>query len=359
MRTHYTISFAAVAAGVLCLLLVPVSLLAAPRVHSSAEVLEHFCYWKDGRLLFASPTTGQEWVLVTSVDDPSISNRGDGTFHPILRSQVVDALSGLSFSVQELNFDVYLLPYPRLAELKSSAGQGAIYLSPGTRETAEVTVHALVAHEVGHQIHRAFLPDTDVPGWEAYARLRGFRDDPRFSSSADHAFRPREVFAEDFRALFGSESARSGATLENPELVWPSAVAGLAEFMRRLPERVAVSSPLAAYPNPFFSNVRVEIDLGSIDSGTPSVGAVMSGDGLYTMAAPASLKRFSVGIHDARGRLVKRVPVEIDASGRGSIRWDGRNRQETTVSRGIYFARLLDSRGEFAQAAPLKLVYTR
>ena len=173
---------------------------------------------------------------------------------------------------------------------------------------------------------------------------------------------PKSRFLEqalDFRALFGSESARSGATLENPELVWPSAVAGLAEFMRRLPERVAVSSPLAAYPNPFFSNVRVEIDLGSIDSGTPSVGAVMSGDGLYTMAAPASLKRFSVGIHDARGRLVKRVPVEIDASGRGFIRWDGRDRQETTVSRGIYFARLLDSRGEFAPAAALKLVYTR
>ena len=331
MRTHYTISFAAVAAGALCLLLVPASLLAAPRVHSSAEVLEHFCYWKDGRLIFASPTTGREWELVTSVDDPSISNRGDGTFHPILRSQVVDALSGLSFSIQELSFDIYLLPFPRSTQLKSSAGNGAIYLSPGTLELAEVTVHALVAHEVGHQIHREYLPEADVAGWETYARLRGFDDDPRFSTDADHAFRPREVFAEDFRALFGSEPARSGSSLENPELVWPSTVAGLAEFMRRLPERVAISSPLAAFPNPFYSNIRVDIDLGSIDSGTPSVGAVLSGDGLYTMAASASQKRFSVGIHDARGRLVKRVPVAVDASGQGSIRWDGRDHRQSTT----------------------------
>jgi hypothetical protein len=321
--------------------------------------LERYCFWSDGRLFFSS-SSGQRWELITRIDDPEISNRGDGRFHPLPQGEVEAALSQIHYPLSRINTDIFILPYPRRGNLKSSSTPGAIYLSPGTRDFATQTVHALVSHEMGHQVHGVFLPDEDVAGWEEYARLRGFYGDSRFSPRASHAYRPHEVFAEDFRALFGSGLARQGETLENPEMMWPTAVAGLAEYMRRLPERDVDSSPLAAYPNPFRSRVRVEVDLGKAGIGTPSPVAVLSGDQTGSLSGSASLRNlYWVSIYDIRGRLIRSAPLRLDASGKALFEWDGRDSKSHRMPRGTFFARLSQGGASGSPIAVLKLVLTR
>jgi hypothetical protein len=359
MRLRSGISMAAVLAGVSWLLLTPAFLSAAPRVHSSTEVLEHYCSWHDGRLFFTA-STGQRWELITSTSDPEISNPGDGRFHPLPRSEVVAALYAIQFPLTRINVDVYILPYPRRGHLESAAGHGAIYLSPGTREFAVSSIHALVAHEIGHQVHRVFLPDNDREGWETYARLRGFFGNPRYTSDAPHAYRPHEVFAEDFRALFGSDLARNGQSLENPELSWPTGVAGLADFMTRLPKSGGETAAMAAYPNPFYSRVLVEVDLAKAGIGTPLPAVVLSGDNAGALSGSASLPNlWRVSIYDARGRLLRTVPLRLDASGKASFEWDGRDSRSNRVPRGAFFARLMYGRGGAQPVAVVKLVLTR
>lgn len=350
---------AAVLAGVSWLLLSPASSSAAPRVHSSTEVLEQFCSWSDGRLYFTA-TTGERWELIVSTSDPDVFNPGDGRFHPLPRSEVVAALNAISFPLTKINVDIYILPYPRRGQLTSAAGHGAIYLSPGTRDFAVPSIHAMVAHEMGHQVHRVYLPDDDTDGWETYARLRGFFGNPRFASDAAHAYRPHEVFAEDFRALFGSDLARDGQTLENPELAWPAGVAGLADFMTGLPQQGDETAAMAAYPNPFYSQVWVEVDLAKAGIGTPSPAAVLSGDYAGALNGSASLPgSWRVSIYDARGRLVRTVPLRLDASGKASFQWDGRDSMSNRVPRGAFFARLMHGNNGAKPVAVAKLILTR
>jgi hypothetical protein len=352
-------SMAVVLAGAFWLLLTPVLVFAAPRVHSSTVVTERFCSWSDGRLFFQA-ANGERWELITSVDEPEITNHGDGRFHPLDESVVAAAISGISYPISKIDVDVYILPYPRRGSLKSSAGNGAIYLSPGTREYSDQTAHALVAHELGHQVHRVYLPDGDGAGWDTYARLRGFHGDPRYSSDAAHAYRPREVFAEDFRALFGSDLARQGQSLENPDLVWPSMVTGLADYLQQLSARYLDSSLLAAYPNPFRTRVRVEVDLGRAGLGTPSPVIVLSGDQAGALSGSASLSNlWWVSIFDARGRLTKTVPLSLDASGKAFFEWDGNDSRGRRVPRGVFFARLSQGRSDNQPVAVQKLILTR
>lgn len=196
----------------------PAVVCAAPILHGPDEVLESFCSWSDGRLYFAPPTGGR-WELVTSTADPEVRNPGDGSFHAMPLATVRDALAGLDYPVDGLALRMYVLPYPRRGQFPSAAGDGVVYLSPATRPYAAAVVHGVVAHEMGHVVHRAYLRDQDQAGWEQYATLRGFDGDARYSETAAHAFRPREVFAEDFRVLFGSDLARTSGSLENAESI--------------------------------------------------------------------------------------------------------------------------------------------
>jgi len=89
----------------------------------------------------------------------------------------------------------------------------------------------IVAHEVGHAFHNAFLPDDeDSDDWKIYRQLRGIEDSGKFNASTRHAYRPKEIFAEDFRVLFGSDDARFGGYVENSELLSPELFPDLSEF---------------------------------------------------------------------------------------------------------------------------------
>lgn len=171
--------------------------------------------------------------VVTDIGDPSIVNKGDGRFHPFPRLLVVQALAALEHRSLTMSVTIYLLPYPRRGGLTSATVGTELFLSPHVLPIQPETAHYIVAHEMGHAFHNWFLPGDSVQ-WERYCRLRGITDESKFNASANHAYRPKEIFAEDFRVLFGGAAARFGGIVENAELRNPEQVAGLAPFMSQI-----------------------------------------------------------------------------------------------------------------------------
>ena len=291
---------------------------AGVRIVGPDEVLKRYCRAEGGQLWLAVPGVAPQ-ELVTRVDDPVIANRGDGSFHPVDPKFVADALGGIDFPVDQVDAVVYVLPYPRRAGLESAAGPGAILLAPGVRAVDEAQVHATVAHEFGHVVQYQFAT-VGSRAWAAYLQLRGL---PARGESTSHADNPREVFAEDFRALHGSPLARANGTTENAFMAAPQTIEGLAEFLLDLPDRarrVATEGrSVAVYPNPFRVTTTIQF--------TPRAGAA------YSTAAPARLIR----IADVRGRIVRHESVPALGDGSASWRWDGNDDHGARLAPGAYF----------------------
>jgi hypothetical protein len=237
---------------------VPASALALPsapgiQVITPDEVLQNYTSrLPTGELVFRE-SSGALVRFIVSTEDSEILNRGDGAFHPADQAAVVQSLQDLpSRFLQPLQVEIYLLPYPRSGRLSSSADSRAIYLSPGVRDYDGDQVAFLVTHEIGHIFHRHFMPDTLAGLWSEWAALRAVDDASAFNEEAAHAFRPHEIFAEDFRVLFGGMAARASGVIENPELPSPETVPGLRDFYERLAGgRIApVVASIDIFPNP-------------------------------------------------------------------------------------------------------------
>ncbi len=227
----------------------------APRITliPAEEVLSsHTESLPTGELAFRE-VGGARVRLITSTEDPEILNPGDGSFHPADLAVVLRALEEIPREfLDPLDVQIFVLPYPRSGRLSSSADGRAIYLSPGVRAYEPWQVAFLVTHEIGHCVHRHFLPESAVDGWNSWAALRGVADSSRFHAQAVHADRPHEIFAEDFRVLFGGAEARGDGTIENPDIALPTSVAGLIAFYQALAGIETLEMPLAVRlgPNP-------------------------------------------------------------------------------------------------------------
>jgi len=287
-------------------------------IHGPAETFKRYCLEQDGRLWLTLPG-GARYELVTSTSDPAIANPGDGSFHPFEETQVRAALAAVRYPVASVNADVFLLPFPRRDGLESAAGPGLILLSPGVRPLSVQQQHAEFIHELGHVVQYSRIPDADTDGWSHYRELRGISDATVYNASAPHADRPHEIFAEDFRALFGGDLANYSGTIENAQLPAPATVAGLSDFMRDLAGATAAwaGTALACYPNP-------SIDAVSFARGT---GAAVALD-----------------VYDVAGR---RLATLQPTAGIGvtTWRWDGRDLTGAPVGPGVFFARARDGHG--------------
>lgn len=231
-------------------------------VHDSETVLRERCVTdEDGRLWFVLPG-GNRYELITSTDDPEITNPGDGSFHVFDAVVVRDALAQVSFPLDRVDADIYLLPYPRRGHLDSAAGIEIILLSPGVRPLSREHQHAEVAHEIGHVVQYAHLPDVDTARWTVYRGLRGIQDLGVYFQGARHQDRPHEIFAEDFRVLFGGADAAGSGAVENSTLVPPAQVPGLRDFMLGLAGGSGVVR-LAASPNPARGTIRLSQPSGA------------------------------------------------------------------------------------------------
>ena len=280
------------------------------KIHDATETLHDYCSRDtEGRLWLALPS-GARFELVTSTSDPAIFNPGDGVFHPYDGAEVRAALASLDFPLARIRADVFLLPFPRRSGPESAAGAGLILLSPGVRPLSREQQHAEFIHELGHVVHRALMPDSSATTWGDYRSLRGITDAHVFAAAAAHANRPHEIFAEDFRALFGGALANYSGSIENASITRPSDVAGLKSFMLTL------------------AGPHVEVSLGAQPN--PSRGGVQ-------FARPGSVT-VMMDVFDAQGRrVVALAPLAVG----GAVRWnwDGRNSNGLAMGAGVFYAR--------------------
>jgi hypothetical protein len=265
----------------------------------------------DGRLI----------PVVTDIADPSIYNKGDGRFHPFT-SQLVDrALASISHPHMPLNARIYLLPYPRRGVLASSTSGNEIFLSPHVREIDPSVAAYIIAHELGHAFHNAFMSSASSQ-WREYRSLRGIANEASFNEGAAHAYRPHEIFAEDFRVLFGGSEAYFDGHVENTEIAEPETVPGLRDFYVRAAEALMRDARIAATssPNPF--NPETEIRIAMPDAGAMNGGA-----------------RVSVRVYAVTGALVRDL-YDGSVTGDLAVRWDGKDDAGNPVATATYYAQI-------------------
>jgi hypothetical protein len=288
-------------------------------VHDAGETLRSHCRTDaEGRLWLEIPG-GARFELITSTADPDIANPGDGAFHPFDAVEVDAALAQVDFDLDGVRADVFMLPYPRRHGLDSAAGPGVILLSPGVRAVSREQQHAEVTHELGHVVQYALMPDDDVARWNVYRSIRGISDAATFSAASVHANRPHEIFAEDFRVLFGGPTANYSGTIENAALADPRAVPGLRSFILGF-ARPVTAGRLEASPNPARGALRFR-----------RAGAT---------EAP-------LDVFDAQGRRVATLAALPGAAG---TEWSWTGADVSRVAAGhVLYARVRDGAGDTAR----------
>jgi hypothetical protein len=292
-------------------------------VHGPEDVLRESTE-RLGDQLFLVVESGLRYELITDIADPQVANRGDGRFHAMSMQDVTDALAAIRLDGTPLQVRIYILPYPRRQILDSSARDGMIFLSPGVRTVSDLATHFTVAHEVGHLYQYRWLPDGDSRAWQRYRRVRGIEDERRYQAAAQHADRPHEIFAEDFRYLFGGEQANYSGSIENAALRLPDEVTGLEAFLGdlshgALPPVVSLGSA----PNPFNPSTLVRVQF----------------------ASDTAPDRTRVRIVDVQGRAVRSLFDGVPAGRSMQLLWDGRDAGGSPASSGVYFA-CLDYQGQ-------------
>ena len=259
-------------------------------------------------------------TLITDINDPLVTNKGDGRFHPFDTDLVIECLDRIAYPGLDVDVDVFILPYPRVDMISSSASGRMIFLSPQVLEVTEEGCAYIVAHELGHVFQYRHLPDPYDGRWDDFRRIRGIEDEIKFSSTARHAYRPREIFAEDFRVLFGGPAAFFGGRVENTELASPVAVAGLEEFFLGLPAAQAILPVIVSfdnYPNPFNPQTELRVRLG---------------DDFLARGEPVTVR-----VYDVTGALVRDLFAGRPSGPELRVTWDGRDEKGRQVASSTYF----------------------
>jgi hypothetical protein len=281
-------------------------------IHDADETLHRYCSRDaQGRLWLALPG-GARYELVTSTTDPAIANPGDGTFHAFDVAEVRAALAEVSYPLDQIRADVFILPFPRRRGLDSAAGPQVILLAPGVRPLSRAQQHAEFAHELGHVVQYALMPDPDGTAWAGYRRLRGIENESVYSAASPHADRPHEIFAEDFRVLFGGPQANASGSIENSSIRPPAEIAGLDGFMRGLDSPSSPTVPFVTSPNP--------------------------ARGRLTFSVPGASSE-PLDLFDAAGRRLISLAPSTGVN-RVDWTWDGRDANGSRVPRGVLFARV-------------------
>ncbi len=287
----------------------------------------------EGRLIFKLPN-GDCYLFIEDTSDPAIINKGDGSFHPMKVDEVLRALDMIDVRGRrvECEITVYILPYPRYGYLRSTASGNTIFLSPGVYEASTYFVAFTVTHEFGHVFQHTYLPVSGADRWETYLRLRGICDNPMYTDASIHCSRPREIFAEDFRYLFGGEEACYTHSIENPDLPPPDEVEGLEAFIVSVLSPVVASMPehgapsrqtilsAANFPNPFNPSTTIEVTLNE--------------------TAEAAPRDVDISIYRVDGSLVRTLYHGGVTGAVLSSTWDGRDARGADAPSGVYFYRV-------------------
>lgn len=301
-------------AAVLLLLAAPAA--AQVAVHAADALPGALVPMGEGRATWTSP----QGVVIELLLDPAIAdidNPAAGeAFVPVPAALVQDAVDAIDPAVGgALRAGVYCLPGLPARVRRSFCARGEVFLAAALATPSRATVAYSTVHELGHALaHRRLGPG----GLEAYGALRGL-DPARHHAHAMHRDRPAEIFAEDFRALFGGPDATASGTIENPALPLPQELPALRGFFLEVAAGRWLD-PLAIervgnFPNPFNPRTEIVVELRP------------------ELAARGGL--VSVDILDARGRRVRSLPARPAAP---SLRfaWDGQDGRGARVASGRY-----------------------
>lgn len=269
----------------------------------SGTDLDCYLETRGGATYISVPGT-REWALAESTQD----------YHAMPARRVEEAIRAVNYPIQPLEILVVILPMPRRQIPESSAEGRVIFLSPGRVGYPEEHIHYIVAHELGHVVQHMLMPESRQDLWARYEGLRGL-DLADLGARTGHAYRAAEIFAEDFRVLFGGDLARCGGNIENHELEAPDEVSGLKEFMLSLASEWEGRIRISAFPNPFRSKVVFEaFTLG--DAGRP----------------------VEVMVFDTVGRKIR--DLGRAETGSAFLVWDGRDEGNSPVAPGVYFVHI-------------------
>lgn len=289
----------------------------AATVYTSDYLRDHIVFYSDGPAIQLDDS--RFIPVITDINDPSIVNKGDGMFHPYPLDLTVSVLNANEHPSIPTAVQIYLLPYPRRGVLVSSTTGAEMFLSPLVLEVDPLSGAYTIAHELGHVFHNRFMPDNS-PAWDDFRRIRGITNTSRYNDGASHAYRPKEIFAEDFRVLFGGPDAYFDGNVENTELVNPETVGGLRRFMVRVAHNDdARTGDISATssPNPFnpVTELRVSVPPERADRA----------------------ERLTVRVYTVTGALVRELYAG-NASRGLAVRWDGTDRSGNRVASGTYYA---------------------
>jgi len=198
-------------------------------------------------------------------------------------------------------------------------------------------------HEYGHawSQYYAYMVQQD-PTYSGYLKARGLAGDSRLGSS--YEWDVQEIFAEDYRQLFGTANAGSGGQI-NGDIPRPADVPGLRDYLagayRQPPPATIVPtvpfalSGLAVTPSPVKT------------AGTVS----------FSVSAPGSV---TVRILNGKGALVRTLMSNAaQPAGALSAGWNRTDSAGRRVKRGTYSARVdaVDGTGRTATATTSFSVY--
>lgn len=309
-------------------------------IHGSQEVSERYITVTPEGPVFHAPG-GVDWLLLSRPWAPA-SGDAAASFHPMAEADVEAAIRGIQFPLETFQFEVFILPFPPSKLAGSSASNRCLFLAPGIRDYTPEEVHFVVSHEMGHLVQAELMPDSDRPMWTRYRALRGIADTAVFGARAEHARRPHEIFAEDFRYLFGDEAARYTGGIENSSLALPTANPQVRTFFLALysgrPAAGIATLQLAAGPNPTRGRIRLTYSIESTSDGSSAGG----------------LRRVRLEVFAPDGRRVAQTVDADQRDGTYSVELDARGAQGRGLPVGTWFARL--SAGGMALTRKLTVV---
>jgi hypothetical protein len=272
--------------------------------HDAAETAAMCVAKADGTREFSHPLGGSV-VLAPAAR----------TLYPFDLEVVVAALADMQGFVTDVDVQVFILDGIPAETGSSFARRGAMFLSPSFAPVDPMITSYITTHEMGHVLTWAFV-DGQPGRWEAYAQARGL-DLEATGPAAPHAWRAREILAEDIRYLFGGTLATRGIGIENHALVTPDRIEGLQAMLAGYFAGTAGVSTARthAFPNPCNPRTTFELVLPAGLSAEDGAGVL---------------------IHDLGGRLVRKLQGGTTANNRVAVTWDGLDDTGRPVPSGRY-----------------------
>lgn len=148
----------------------------------------------------------------------------------------------VSVALNELRFDfsdkvtIHIIDYTKSTgdSLGMAFPDNNIILFDFIPDATSKSVQTVVVHELGHLLYFSLSKESKLE----YKKIRGIPEEWSDYSPTPYMNRPTELFAEDFRKLFGGKDAsfydHFNQTLENPRKV-----RGLRRFMRQFEKKEA------------------------------------------------------------------------------------------------------------------------